>query len=111
MEKQELRVFENKVLSRIFGSNKYEIIGDQRKLHSVELHNLCSRTDIIRMIKSGMRLPGLVARMGEKISAFRDLVGKRGRNRPQGIPVGMRKDNIKIDFREIDWNVDWIRLV
>jgi hypothetical protein len=47
-----LRVFENRVLRRIFGPNRDEVTGQRRKLHSEELHNLYSSPNIIRQIKS-----------------------------------------------------------
>jgi hypothetical protein len=40
------------VLRRIFGIKSGEIMGDWRKLHNEELHNLYSSPNIIRMIKS-----------------------------------------------------------
>jgi hypothetical protein len=48
----DLRVFENRVLRRIFGPKRDEVIEGWRKLHSEELHNLYSSTGIIRMIRS-----------------------------------------------------------
>jgi hypothetical protein len=47
-----VRVFENRVLRRIFGPKRDEVTGEWRKLHNEELHNLCSSPNIIRMIKS-----------------------------------------------------------
>jgi hypothetical protein len=47
-----LWVFENKVLSRIFGPKRYEVTGEWRKLHNEELHDLYSSPSIIRIIKS-----------------------------------------------------------
>jgi hypothetical protein len=47
-----LRVFENRVLERIFGSERDEVTGGWRKLHNKEFHNLYSSTNIIRMTKS-----------------------------------------------------------
>jgi hypothetical protein len=51
-EEHRLRVFENRVLRRIFRPKRDEVTGDWRKLHIDELHNLYSSPNIIRMIKS-----------------------------------------------------------
>jgi hypothetical protein len=51
-EGHRLRVFENRVLRRIFGPKRDEVTGEWRKLQSGELHNLYSYSDIIRQIKS-----------------------------------------------------------
>jgi hypothetical protein len=62
-----LRVFENRVIRRMFGPKRDEITGEWRKLHSKELHNLCSCLYIIRQIKSRrMRWAGHVGCMGEE---------------------------------------------
>jgi hypothetical protein len=58
-------VNENRVLKRLFGPKRDEMIGGWRKLHNEELHNLYSSSNIIRMIKSKrMKWAGHVARMG-----------------------------------------------
>jgi hypothetical protein len=69
-EEHRLRVFENKVLRRIFGPKRDEVTGRWRKLHNEELCDLYSSRSIIRIIKSrSMRWAGHVAQMGEKRNA------------------------------------------
>jgi hypothetical protein len=66
-EERRLRVFENKVLRRIFGPKRDEVTGGWRKLHNEELRDLYSSPSRIRMNKSRrMRWAGHVARMGKK---------------------------------------------
>jgi hypothetical protein len=66
-EEQRLRVFENRLLRRIFGPKRDEVAGGWRKLHDEELHNFYSSQSIIRMMKSRrMRWTGHVAERGEE---------------------------------------------
>jgi hypothetical protein len=77
-EEHILGLFENRVLSRIFGPKRDEVTGEWRKLHNEELHDLYSSPIIIIIIKSRrMRWKGNVARMREKNKAYRLLVGSQ----------------------------------
>jgi hypothetical protein len=76
-EERRLRVFENRVLRRIFGPKRDEVTGERMKLHNEELHILYSSPDIIRHIKlRRMSWVGHVARMGEERKVYRVLEGK-----------------------------------
>jgi hypothetical protein len=86
-EEHRLRVFENRVLRRIFGPKRDEVTGGWRKLHNEELHGLYSSPSIVRVIKaSRMRWVGPVARMGEVRGAYNILVGMPEGRRPLGRP-------------------------
>jgi hypothetical protein len=51
-EEHRLRVFENRVLRRIFGPKREEVAGGWRRLHNEELHNFYASSNIIKVIKS-----------------------------------------------------------
>ena len=65
-DERRLRVFENRVLRRIFGPKRDEVTGEWRKLYNEKLNDLYSLPNIVRVVKSRrMRWAGHVARMGE----------------------------------------------
>jgi hypothetical protein len=78
-------LFENKVLRRIIGPKRDDVIERWRKLHNEELQNLYSSPNIIRMFKSRrMGWAGYLAGMGEEGNVCRILVGKPEGKKPLG---------------------------
>jgi hypothetical protein len=97
-----LRVFENRVLRRVFGPKRDEVTGEWRKLHNEELRDLYSLPNIVRVVKSRRtRWAGHVARMGEGRGVHRVLVGKSEGRRPLGRPRCRWEDNIKMDLQAV----------
>ena len=76
-DERRLRVFENRVLRRVFGPKRDEVRGEWRKLHNDKLSDLYSLPNVVRVVKSRrMRWAGHVARMGAGRGLHRVLVGK-----------------------------------
>ena len=111
-EERRLRVFENRVLRRVFGPKRDEVTEEWRKLHKEELSVLYSLPNILRVVKSRrMRRAGHVARMGEGRGVYGVLVGKPEGKRPLGRPRRRWENNIKKDLQEVGGGCgDWMEL-
>ena len=73
-EESRLRVFENRILRRIFGPKRDEN-GELRRLHNKELHSLYRSPNVVSVIKSrSLRWAGHVARVEEGRSVFKILI-------------------------------------
>jgi len=107
-----LRVFQNRVLRKIFEPKRDEVTGEWRKSHNEELNDLYCSPNIVQVIKSRrMRWVGHVVCMGEGRGMYRVLVGKPEGKRPLGRPRHRWEDNVKMDLQEVGCgSMDWINV-
>jgi hypothetical protein len=111
-EERRLRLFENRVLRRVFGPKRDEVTEELRKLHKEELSDLYSLLNIVRVVKSRrMRWAWHVVRMGEGRGIQKVLVGKPEGKRPVGRPRRRWEENIEVDLQEVGGGCgDWMEL-
>jgi hypothetical protein len=109
-EEHKLRVFEIRVLRRLFGPMRNEVIGGWRQVDNKQLHDLYTPLIINGIIKSkGMRWVWHVAQIEKKRNVYSLLVGKLEGKRPLGRLRRRWVDNITIDLVEIILGgFDWI---
>jgi hypothetical protein len=91
-------VYENRVLRRLLGPKRVEVVGDWRRLHNEELHNphLSSHTTRATKLRR-MRWAGHAGRMRQARNAHTIPVGKPEEKRPLGRPRRRWEDNIRMD--------------
>jgi hypothetical protein len=101
-----------KLVLRISGPKRDEVIRQWRKLYNEELNDLYCSPNIVRAIKSRrMKWVGHVACTRDKRNVYRVLTGKPEGKKPLGRPRHRREDNIKMDLQEVGCEgMDWIDL-
>ena len=107
-QEHRLRVFENRVLRRIFGRKRDGATGEWRKLHNEELNDLYSSPNIVRVIKSRrMRWVGYVARKGESYTGFW-WENLKERDHLEDLCID-RRILLRVDLQGVGWEgMDWM---
>jgi hypothetical protein len=114
-EERTLRVFENRVLRRIFRPKRDKVTGQWRKVHNEELNDLYSSPNIVWVIKlRRMRWVGHVAHMGERRGVYRVWWGNMRERDHLGDPGIDLRMILRCIFRKWDVGVrtgsSWLRL-
>jgi hypothetical protein len=106
-EEPRLRVFENRVLRRVFGPKRDQVTGEWRKLHNEELNDPYSLRNIVRVVKSRrMKWAGHVARMGKEELCTGFWLGRLRERDHWGDPDADGRIILRGIFRKWDGAVD-----
>ena len=103
-------MFENKVLTRIFGPKRDEVTGEWRKLCTELDNDLYSTPNIIGVIKSRRMRGEARSTYGKIRGVYSVLVEKSKGKRPLGRPRRRWEDNKNMDLQEVGWSRKWIDL-
>jgi hypothetical protein len=114
-DERRLRVFENRVLRRLFSPKRDERTGEWRMLHNEELNDLYSLPNIVRVAKSrSMRWAGHVARMGRREVCTGCWWGNLKERGHWGDPDVDARIILRRMFRQLEWVVgtlwSWLRI-
>jgi hypothetical protein len=101
-QKYKPRVFDRRLLRKIFRLKRVEVRGEWRRLHKQELYNLYSTPNTIRVMKS-RRWAGHVVRMGDRRCTYRVLMWSSDWKRQLGRSRRRWKCNIKMCIQEATW--------
>jgi hypothetical protein len=106
-EARRLRVFENRVLRRIFWLKREKVKGEWRKVHNEELKDLYSSPKYFSCDRiENNEMGGACSTYGGRKGVYRILVGKPEGRRQFGRPRRRWKDNIKMDLQEVGYGLD-----